>query len=224
MGSVAYRNSPKGRLTRRLIQDRWYDRHMSWLRSLKTGPCSDCHQKFVPDAMEWDHVRGEKIGHIGNLTSKKAVLVEIAKCDLVCANCHALRTAVRRELQTKEYRIRKGRPYKVFSRINEYQVEAMRTANDLKDALPYLTMGLIGETGEIADLVKKVFRGTYTIDEARDRILEESGDVVWYLAVLANHLGATLSEVMTMNEKKLQSRYPNGFVAKRQDSERPTGG
>ncbi len=212
--TVSYRNSQKGRLMRRIIQDRWYDKHMAWLRSLKDKPCSDCHQKFVPDAMEWDHVRGDKVGHIGNLGSKKAVLIEIAKCDLVCANCHAIRTAVRRELQTKEYRVQKGRPYKIVSRVNEYQIEAMRTANGLKDALPYLTMGLIGETGEVADLVKKVFRGTYTLEEARDRILEESGDVVWYLAVLANHLGATFSEVMDMNAKKLQSRYPDGFVPK----------
>jgi hypothetical protein len=50
--------------------------------------------------MEWDHVRGEKIRSVSEMCnrmcSKETILTEIAKCELVCANCHAVRTFNRR--------------------------------------------------------------------------------------------------------------------------------
>jgi hypothetical protein len=69
----------------------------AWYASLKDGkPCADCGQTFHPAAMQWDHRPGTlKVDDLSNLratTSKRRVLEEIAKCDLVCANCHALRT------------------------------------------------------------------------------------------------------------------------------------
>lgn len=69
----------------------------AWLRSLKTGrPCTDCGQVFDPQVMQWDHLPGfEKLGNIsGSWTgrSEQEILAEIAKCELVCANCHAIRT------------------------------------------------------------------------------------------------------------------------------------
>lgn len=72
----------------------------SWYASLKEGkPCSDCGQVFHPAAMHWDHLpEFEKSGSLGNLVrhgSRELVLREIAKCELVCANCHAVRTAQR---------------------------------------------------------------------------------------------------------------------------------
>ena len=72
----------------------------SWLRELKTGrPCSDCGQVFPPEAMEWDHIPGtDKLGELSTTfvsRSRKLILEEIAKCDLVCANCHAIRTRAR---------------------------------------------------------------------------------------------------------------------------------
>jgi hypothetical protein len=52
--------------------------------------------------MQWDHLPGyEKVGDLGRLQarhSKAAVLAEIAKCELVCANCHAVRTFRRRSI------------------------------------------------------------------------------------------------------------------------------
>ena len=67
-----------------------------WLRSLKTGPCADCGRTFPPEAMEWDHRPGEKkLGDISNALRsrrKDMILAEIAKCDLVCAVDHAIRT------------------------------------------------------------------------------------------------------------------------------------
>ncbi len=64
-------------------------------------PCRDCKKIFDPDAMEFDHARGVKRFEISKAGKKslRAIATEIAKCDLVCANCHRLRTKNRR-LQT----------------------------------------------------------------------------------------------------------------------------
>lgn len=68
---------------------------------IKKG-CADCGYNKHPAALEFDHVIGTKklfnIGEeIGN-KSREALWAEIAKCDVVCATCHAIRTATRREL------------------------------------------------------------------------------------------------------------------------------
>lgn len=73
-----------------------------WYCALKEGkPCADCGGSFPPDAMHWDHLPGmDKRGDVGNIArnlNRNAVLAEIKKCELVCANCHAVRTMVRRE-------------------------------------------------------------------------------------------------------------------------------
>jgi hypothetical protein len=78
-------------------------RRLKWsiiIDQLKNHPCSDCKNSFPPVAMDFDHVRGEKkfgiaLARMGNYTAEK-ILAEVAKCDLVCANCHRIRTAKRR--------------------------------------------------------------------------------------------------------------------------------
>lgn len=71
-------------------------RRVEWLRSLKAGrPCHDCRRSFPPEAMQWDHLPGvPKLGDVSTLRgrSKQEVLDEIAKCELVCTNCHTIRT------------------------------------------------------------------------------------------------------------------------------------
>ena len=69
----------------------------AWLRRLKTGrPCTDCRQVFDPQVMQWDHLPGsEKLCDIsGSWTGRteEEILTEIAKCELVCTNCHTIRT------------------------------------------------------------------------------------------------------------------------------------
>jgi hypothetical protein len=76
-------------------------RTMEWFRALKADrPCSDCGGVFHPAAMQWDHIPGtEKVADVAQLVTRhnrSAVLAEIAKCELVCANCHALRSFQRR--------------------------------------------------------------------------------------------------------------------------------
>lgn len=53
----------------------------------------DCGGKFPPVAMDFDHVRGTKVRGIGRgRFTREALLAEMAKCDIVCAVCHRLRT------------------------------------------------------------------------------------------------------------------------------------
>ena len=72
-----------------------------WMDSLKTGPCVDCGQEFPPCVMQWDHRPGESkkadVSVLAGRWSRERVLAEVTKCDLVCANCHALRTCTRQQ-------------------------------------------------------------------------------------------------------------------------------
>ena len=66
----------------------------------KSAPCADCGQKFPPEVMDFDHVRGLKEGDISRLVytaGEERVRAELEKCEVVCANCHRLRTAARRD-------------------------------------------------------------------------------------------------------------------------------
>lgn len=71
----------------------------AYVDSKKAAPCMDCGGTFPPCAMQFDHVRGEKLRNIGDMVvdgvSYKVIDEEIAKCELVCANCHAVRTQQR---------------------------------------------------------------------------------------------------------------------------------
>lgn len=68
----------------------------AYVDSLKRGnPCADCGNTYNPWQMDFDHVRGEKCFNLGTSPkkgSRKQVMAEAAKCDLVCANCHRQRT------------------------------------------------------------------------------------------------------------------------------------
>jgi hypothetical protein len=61
-------------------------------RDAKQKPCADCGVQYPYWVMQFDHVRGEKKCNISEANLRVgALLEEIAKCDVVCANCHALR-------------------------------------------------------------------------------------------------------------------------------------
>lgn len=66
------------------------------IRDAKDKPCTDCGVSYPYYVMQFDHLDpAEKlfnIGHIGPTTGRKRLLAEIAKCDVVCANCHCVRT------------------------------------------------------------------------------------------------------------------------------------
>ena len=73
-----------------------------WISGIKSStPCTDCGGYFHPAAMTYDHLPGhEKRDDISSLVAggyRGAVVTEMAKCEIVCANCHAIRTFRRRE-------------------------------------------------------------------------------------------------------------------------------
>lgn len=68
-----------------------------WINEKKNRPCTDCGEIWAPEAMDFDHVRGEKVSEITNMWSwsRKRVESELEKCEIVCANCHRVRTVER---------------------------------------------------------------------------------------------------------------------------------
>jgi NTP pyrophosphatase (non-canonical NTP hydrolase) len=101
--------------------------------------------------------------------------------------------------------------------LDEYQQEALATAlwsnDDLKD-LAHWALGVTGESGEIAEKVKKLIRdydGKISDDDKRE-LAKEIGDVLWYLAVLAKHLGYSLDEIGKQNIAKLRDRQARGKI------------
>jgi NTP pyrophosphatase (non-canonical NTP hydrolase) len=99
---------------------------------------------------------------------------------------------------------------------NDFQRAAMRTASGMdhegyngRGLLLNAVMGLNGEAGEVIDHVKKVCFQGHELDQ--EHLVEELGDVAWYLAVCAEALGVTLEEVLQRNIDKLKARYPEGF-------------
>lgn len=67
---------------------------------LKRAPCTDCGVSYPPYVMDFDHLGEDKTGEIGANIHRwgvKRIRREIAKCELVCSNCHRIRTHERRQ-------------------------------------------------------------------------------------------------------------------------------
>jgi NTP pyrophosphatase (non-canonical NTP hydrolase) len=102
--------------------------------------------------------------------------------------------------------------------MDEYQLLTRKTALYPRDhenysaQMAYLTLGMVGEAGEVANRYKKVVRDdNYVIStDAKNDILAELGDVLWYLARIADELGCNLSEIGESNIEKLLSRAVRG--------------
>lgn len=97
--------------------------------------------------------------------------------------------------------------------LNEYQLLAARTDTpmDKLNALRNATMGMVGEGAETLEHMKKVLDQGHELDV--DKLIEEGGDTLWYVAKLARACGITLEELAQRNIDKLRRRYPEGFDA-----------
>ena len=104
--------------------------------------------------------------------------------------------------------------------FDEYQKKALTTAHadpNYADTLMDKTiwvMGIAGEAGEVVEKWKKAvaYREGKFDDEQLADFKKEIGDVVWYIAVLANSMGWTFEEVMEINVKKLADRKKRGVI------------
>lgn len=82
--------------------------------------------------------------------------------------------------------------------LNEYQRLAQRTSPDGHDRIKNGCMGLIGESGEIVDLMKKyLFQSTPGTPLPTDKLIKEMGDVMWYIAETVTGMGRDLNSVLT---------------------------
>lgn len=73
------------------------DARVTYMRTAKDKPCADCGQRYPFPCMEFDHVRGKKLFNVASVCmSIDKLAAEIAKCDVVCANCHRIRTYSRK--------------------------------------------------------------------------------------------------------------------------------
>ncbi|NQV13235.1 MAG: nucleoside triphosphate pyrophosphohydrolase family protein [Parcubacteria group bacterium] len=101
--------------------------------------------------------------------------------------------------------------------FDEYQKKSRKTAiyPDKDNNFIYPTLGLAGESGEVAEKIKKVIRDKdgKLDEETRDMLKKELGDVLWYVSQLATELNLSLDEVAEENIKKLYSRLERGKIS-----------
>jgi NTP pyrophosphatase (non-canonical NTP hydrolase) len=100
--------------------------------------------------------------------------------------------------------------------FNDYQKQALLTAapKTKKNELFHLLLGLVGEAGEIAEKMKKIVRDHDSNEAKIDRAdaQKELGDVLWYVAVLADYLDIKLDAIAEQNLAKLADRQKRGVL------------
>ncbi|HEY1063951.1 MAG TPA: nucleoside triphosphate pyrophosphohydrolase family protein [Candidatus Saccharimonadales bacterium] len=104
--------------------------------------------------------------------------------------------------------------------FEEYQKQALTTLlsdqefGEFNAQFIAQVLGLVGESGEFADKIKKRIRndaGRVTPEE-RTELLKELGDVLWYVNSLSHLLGSSIAEVAQMNMDKLNGRKSRGVI------------
>jgi NTP pyrophosphatase (non-canonical NTP hydrolase) len=106
---------------------------------------------------------------------------------------------------------------KIEMDANQYQILASRMLVDEPPTpvtpqeimILWNAIGAAGEAGELANMIKKGILHRHGVDP--EKIRDEIGDVLWYLAGLCTQFGFTLGDAMESNIAKLKKRYPDGF-------------
>jgi NTP pyrophosphatase (non-canonical NTP hydrolase) len=100
--------------------------------------------------------------------------------------------------------------------FEEYQKKSRETAiyPNVGNNFVYPTLGLTGESGEIAEKVKKIIRDKngFLDKEARVELSRELGDVLWYISQLSTEFGLSLDNIANENIEKLKSRKDRGML------------
>lgn len=105
----------------------------------------------------------------------------------------------------------------VSSFLDWYAAQVVRTAyvleGDTKDVWRNVALGLAGEAGEVASRVLKevTYAPTFDAETTREKLIEELGDVLWYVAAFANAIDASIASIMQANVAKLRERHKKGF-------------
>jgi len=93
--------------------------------------------------------------------------------------------------------------------LDEYQKLAAVSMQPQCRNREYLTLGLCGEAGEVADKIKRIIRGDGVLDDA---LLYELGDTLWYVSQLADFFCVNLSQIAQMNLDKLEKRMAKNTI------------
>ena len=106
--------------------------------------------------------------------------------------------------------------YTVPMNFTEYQELAARTLGrdrTHEQQLANAALGLTGEAGETAEMIKKHLFHATPLDQ--DALVKELGDCLWYIGAFATVLGLSMDDIASRNIDKLRKRYPEGFSAER---------
>ena len=107
--------------------------------------------------------------------------------------------------------------------FTDYQFEAGRTDNadlDYRTHKAVLLLGICGEAGELADVVKKQWGHGHEAPPM-DELIDELGDLLWYITRFASIHGIDLEDIASQNIQKLKARYPDGFSEERSRNRSP---
>ena len=105
--------------------------------------------------------------------------------------------------------------------FNTYQTEAAKTVSENGFDLINAALGLCGESGEFADLVKKLAYQGHDLD--KEHLKRELGDIMWYMALAATIIGYDLEDIAETNIAKLRARYPKGHFESQNSKVRKEG-
>jgi NTP pyrophosphatase (non-canonical NTP hydrolase) len=95
----------------------------------------------------------------------------------------------------------------------EYQMKSLTTAvYPKKYSISYPALGLAEEAGEVAGKIKKMMRDNIQLEDQKEKIEAEMGDVLWYLAALAHDCGLSLQVIAEKNVEKLKARQSAGTL------------
>ncbi|WP_310571249.1 nucleoside triphosphate pyrophosphohydrolase family protein [Gemmatimonas sp.] len=100
--------------------------------------------------------------------------------------------------------------------LDEYQELAARTLGrdrTHEQQLANAALGLTGEAGEVAEVIKKHLFHATPLDQ--DALAKELGDCLWYIGAFAIVLGLSMDDIAQRNIDKLRKRYPEGFDTER---------
>lgn len=100
--------------------------------------------------------------------------------------------------------------------FNEYQKESRKNAiyPAVGSNFYFPVLGLAGETGEVAEKVKKILRDKDGIadEQSKEEIKKELGDVLWYLSQIASELNLSLEDVANVNLEKIKDRGRRNMI------------
>lgn len=148
---------------------------------------------------------GNEMACVCEAAIESSNLARIAELEKQVAEYQGLISGLNFQLQT----VRDNQT--VWNDADRYQEECLRTSTRLDPHidLAVLGLGIAGESGEVADHIKKHVGHGHNLD--REKVAKELGDTLWYISAIAQRIDYKLSEIMDMNMQKLRKRYPNGF-------------